>query len=117
MLVGVPSEIKEQESRVGLTPSSVKKLVNYGNEVLIQNNAGFGAGFENSEYEQVGAKIVRDATSIFNNAVRSRKINIFKYAWTFFYFRKRLYAFYSFFSNNYYLTIFNFTNKFSSNDI
>ena len=59
MLVGVPSEIKEQESRVGLTPYLVfKNLVNYGNEVLIQDNAGFGAGFENSDYEQAGAKIV-----------------------------------------------------------
>jgi len=68
MLVGVPSEIKEQESRVGLTPFSVRELVNHGNNVLIQDQAGFGAGFENNDYEQAGAKIVKDAGDIFNDA-------------------------------------------------
>ncbi len=68
MLIGVPSEIKEQESRVGLTPYSVRELVNHGNEVLIQDDAGFSAGFENSDYEQAGAKIVKDAGDIFNDS-------------------------------------------------
>ena len=45
MLIGVPSEIKPQESRVGLTPKSVQELVNHGHKVLIQDKAGFGAGF------------------------------------------------------------------------
>ena len=47
MLIGVPSEIKAQESRVGLTPASVKELVNHGHKILVQDQAGFGAGFEN----------------------------------------------------------------------
>ena len=47
MKVGVPSEIKAQESRVGLTPQSVKELVKDNHTVLIQNNAGIGAGFSN----------------------------------------------------------------------
>jgi len=47
MLIGIPSEIKPQEFRVGLTPVSVRELTNHGHKVLIQNNAGFGAGFEN----------------------------------------------------------------------
>ena len=46
MKVGVPTEIKAQESRVGLTPSSVQELINYGHAVIIQDKAGFGAGFE-----------------------------------------------------------------------
>ena len=46
MLIGVPSEIKDQESRVGLTPASVKELINRGHSVIVENNAGFGAGFD-----------------------------------------------------------------------
>ena len=68
MLIGVPSEIKSQESRIGLTPSSVQELINHGNQVLVQDNAGFGAGFENSDYKQAGAKIVKEASDIFNDA-------------------------------------------------
>ena len=68
MKVGVPTEIKAQESRVGLTPASVQELVNHGHEVIVQGNAGFGAGFENSDYEKTGAKIVHSAGDIFNDA-------------------------------------------------
>ena len=68
MKVGVPTEIKPQESRVGLTPASVQELVNYGHEVIIQDNAGYGAGFENSDYLNVGAKISSSAANIFNDA-------------------------------------------------
>ena len=57
MKVGIPSEIKAQESRVGLTPQSVQQLTNHGHEVLVENNAGFGAGFENADYEKAGAKM------------------------------------------------------------
>jgi alanine dehydrogenase len=65
MLIGVPSEIKAQESRVGLTPASVKELINHGHQVLVQDQAGFGAGFENSDYENTGAKIIKEASDIF----------------------------------------------------
>ena len=68
MKVGVPTEIKAQESRVGLTPNSVQELVNYGHEVIIQDNAGFGAGFENSDYKKAGAKIASSAGDIFNDS-------------------------------------------------
>ena len=68
MKVGVPTEIKEQESRVGLTPNSVQELLNYGHEVIIQDNAGFNAGFENSDYEKIGAKIAPSASDVFNDA-------------------------------------------------
>ena len=68
MLIGVPSEIKAQESRVGLTPESVQQLVNYGHQVLVEDHAGYGAGFENSDYENVGAKILKEASDIFNDA-------------------------------------------------
>ena len=68
MLIGVPSEIKPQESRVGLTPASVQELTNYGHKVLVQDKAGFGAGFENEDYEKAGAKISSKAEDIFNDA-------------------------------------------------
>ena len=66
MLIGVPSEIKEQESRVGLTPASVKELVNHGHSVIVQKNAGFAAGFDNEAYKFAGAKIAEGASDIFN---------------------------------------------------
>ena len=67
MKVGIPKEIKAQESRVGLTPASVQELVNYGHEVIVQDNAGFGAGFENFNYEKAGAKIAPSAGDVFND--------------------------------------------------
>jgi len=68
MLIGVPSEIKPQESRVGLTPASVQELTNYGHQVFVQDKAGFGAGFENEDYEKAGGKIILTAEDIFNDA-------------------------------------------------
>jgi alanine dehydrogenase len=68
MIIGVPKEIKPQENRIGLTPESVKTLVSEGHEVLVENNGGFEAGFENDQYIKVGAKIVDKASDIFNDA-------------------------------------------------
>ena len=68
MKIGVPSEIKAQESRVGLTPLSVQELTNHGHEVLIQDNAGFGAGFENEDYQNAGAHIAPTAGDVFNDS-------------------------------------------------
>jgi len=68
MRIGVPKEIKAQESRVGLTPDSVKVLSSNGHEVLVENNSGFEAGFDNDQYEKAGAKIVSQAADIFNDS-------------------------------------------------
>ena len=68
MKIGVPKEIKPQENRIGLTPESVKILVSEGHEVLVENNGGFEAGFENDQYLNSGAKIVNKAEDIFNDA-------------------------------------------------
>ena len=68
MKVGIPTEIKAQESRVGLTPASVQELINHGHEVIIQDNAGFNAGFENSDYEKAGANIAPTAGDVFNDS-------------------------------------------------
>ncbi|MDA7769752.1 alanine dehydrogenase [Candidatus Pelagibacter sp.] len=68
MKIGVPKEIKLQEHRIGLTPESVKTLISEGHEVLVENNGGFEAGFENKQYTSVGAKIIDKAEDIFNDA-------------------------------------------------
>ena len=68
MIIGVPKEIKPQENRIGLTPESVKILVSEGHKVLIENNSGFEAGFENDQYLNAGAKIVKRASDIFSDA-------------------------------------------------
>ena len=68
MRIGVPKEIKPQENRIGLTPESVKTLISEGHEVLVENNGGFEAGFENDQYIKAGAKIVNNSSDIFNDA-------------------------------------------------
>ncbi len=68
MRIGVPKEIKPQENRIGLTPHSVKTLVSEGHEVLVENNGGFEAGFENDQYIKAGAKVINNASDIFNDA-------------------------------------------------
>ena len=68
MKIGVPREIKPQENRIGLTPDSVKTLTSNGHEVLVENNGGYEAGFDNNQYKNVGAKIIDKAEDIFNDA-------------------------------------------------
>ena len=68
MKIGVPKEIKPQENRIGLTPESVKILTSNGHEVLVENNGGFEAGFDNDLYKLAGAKIIDKVEDIFNDA-------------------------------------------------
>ncbi|MBX2843524.1 MAG: alanine dehydrogenase, partial [Flammeovirgaceae bacterium] len=58
MKIGVPKEIKNNENRVALTPAGVKELSKNGHEIFVQATAGEGSGFEDSEYENAGAKIL-----------------------------------------------------------
>ena len=68
MKIGVPKEIKPQENRIGLTPDSVKLLTSSGHQVLVENDGGFEAGFDNDQYIKAGAKIVSKAEDIFNDS-------------------------------------------------
>ncbi len=68
MLVGVPKEIKIQESRVGLTPASVKELTLRGHPVLVERNAGAAIGLSDAMYAASGATIVDTAREIFERA-------------------------------------------------
>lgn len=67
MKIGVPKEIKSGENRVALTPDVASKLIKKGFEVFIEKDAGLKAGFINEKYAEVGATIVEDTFSLFNN--------------------------------------------------
>ncbi len=68
MIVGVPKEIKTHEYRVGLTPSSVRELVQHGHRVLVEHNAGFAIGMDDEHYVAAGAEIVETAEDVFARA-------------------------------------------------
>ncbi|HEX9160208.1 MAG TPA: alanine dehydrogenase [Thermoanaerobaculia bacterium] len=68
MRIGVPTEIKDNESRVGMTPSGVRDLTSDGHTVHVQKGAGNGSGFADDEYKAAGAKILPDADSVFNES-------------------------------------------------
>ncbi|MFT5061332.1 MAG: alanine dehydrogenase [Dinoroseobacter sp.] len=68
MKIGCPTEIKPQEFRVGMTPNAAREATAHGHVVLIQRDAGTGAGFENTDYEAAGAQIIDTAAEIFANA-------------------------------------------------
>jgi len=68
MRIGVPTEIKDNEYRVGMTPVGVRDLTTDGHEVLVQSGAGNGSGFSDEEYVAAGAKILPDADAVYNEA-------------------------------------------------
>ncbi|MBH5321183.1 alanine dehydrogenase [Aurantiacibacter sediminis] len=65
MRIGCPTEIKNREYRVGLTPESAGELVNAGHEVWMQAGAGAGIGAYDAQYRDRGAKVVDTAEEIF----------------------------------------------------
>lgn len=65
MLIGVPKEIKNNEYRVGLVPSSVRELIHHGHQVIIETNAGFGIGVSDIDYKAAGASISLTPEDIF----------------------------------------------------
>src|SRR3981189_1930403 len=68
MRVGVPKEVKDSEYRVGLVPSTVRELAANGHEVLVEKDAGIGAGLGDADYRAVGAEIVANADGVFGRA-------------------------------------------------
>ncbi|GAB3060951.1 alanine dehydrogenase [Salinicoccus sesuvii] len=66
MIIGVPREIKNNESRVGLTPGGVHAFVEAGHTVLVEKNAGSGSYFEDADYTAAGAKIVNTANEVWD---------------------------------------------------
>ncbi len=68
MRIGVPTEIKDNEYRVGMTPSGVRDLTSDGHPVFVQKGAGGGSGFTDEEYVNAGAKILATADDVFSEA-------------------------------------------------
>jgi alanine dehydrogenase len=68
MIIGVPSEIKNNEHRVGLTPESVQILTNAGHQIFIQSNAGAEIGFTDELYELSGATIFESAGDVYESS-------------------------------------------------
>ncbi|GJF11442.1 alanine dehydrogenase [Mycolicibacterium cyprinidarum] len=68
MRVGVPTEIKNNEFRVAITPSGVAELVQRGHEVLIQSGAGDGSAISDADFKRTGAQLVNDADEVWAEA-------------------------------------------------
>ena len=68
MLIGLPKEIKNNEFRVGLIPSSVAELVKSGHQVMVQTGAGSGIGAADEAYQRAGAIISPTAEQVFHDA-------------------------------------------------
>jgi alanine dehydrogenase len=68
MVIGVPKEIKQQEFRVGLSPSAAYQLIKRGHHVVVEQEAGAGAGFPDSDYASADATVLGDHAAVFEQA-------------------------------------------------
>jgi alanine dehydrogenase len=68
MIIGVPREIKDHETRVGLVPSGVIALREAGHEVLVETRAGEGSSITDREYVETGAVILKSAAEVWHRA-------------------------------------------------
>ncbi|MEL6606077.1 MAG: alanine dehydrogenase [Cyanobacteria bacterium J06614_10] len=69
MNIGIPKETKDLEFRVGLSPASVKELCDRGHQVVVETQAGVGAGFSDEDYRAAGAAIAPDASKPWQQAM------------------------------------------------
>lgn len=74
MIIGVPKEIKNNESRVAVTPSGVHEFVRRGHQVYIETMAGAGSSFTDDDYIKVGAKILPNADLVWESAEMIMKV-------------------------------------------
>jgi alanine dehydrogenase len=68
MIIGVPRETKSHEYRVGVTPTGVRTLVEDGQTVLVEKNAGLGSGLSDTQYQEAGAELVASAAGLYRRA-------------------------------------------------
>lgn len=68
MEFSIPKEVRDLESRVGLTPAGVSSLVRRGHTVYVEKNAGIGAGFSDETYRHSGAQVVYSAAEAYGRA-------------------------------------------------
>lgn len=74
MIIGVPKEVKDHESRVGITPAGVRALTEAGHKVLVETHAGELSAFTNDDYQSAGAEIVGSAHNVWANAAMVVKV-------------------------------------------
>ncbi|MBD0355681.1 MAG: alanine dehydrogenase [Rubrobacter sp.] len=67
-VVGVPKEVKDGEMRVSMQPDGIAEVIHHGHEVVVQEGAGVGAGFDDEGYAEAGAHIVGSAEEVFEAA-------------------------------------------------
>lgn len=72
--VGIPTEVKESEYRVAVTPDGARELVSHGATVVVQRGAGEGAAFDDDEYAAAGADLVADAEEVWERATTVVKV-------------------------------------------
>lgn len=68
MIIGIPRETKPDEYRVSMLPVGVELLVKSGHEVLVEQSAGAGSGYDNQQYTAAGAKLVAKPRDVFDRA-------------------------------------------------
>lgn len=68
MTIGVPKEMKDNESRVGMTPAGVFELTKYKHKVHVQSTAGEGSGFSDEDYKKSGAIILDTISQVYSSS-------------------------------------------------
>jgi alanine dehydrogenase len=68
MIIGVPTEIKNNENRVAVTPAGTAELVKNGHQVFVQSNAGAGSGFTDEDYMLTGAEILPNIEAVYRQS-------------------------------------------------
>jgi alanine dehydrogenase len=68
MKIGVPKELKDNESRVSMTPAGARELVGLGHDVLVEQGAGVGSSIEDDDYRRAGARIVPSAAEVWGDS-------------------------------------------------
>lgn len=74
MIIGIPKEIKNNENRVAITPAGVVALTKSGHDILIEQGAGIGSGFEDTDYLAAGATIISEASDVWAKAEMVMKV-------------------------------------------
>ncbi len=74
MIIGIPTEVKKEEHRVGIVPAGVKALVSQNHKVIIQRGAGLDSGITDQEYRSAGAAIMDKAGKIYDDAEMIMKV-------------------------------------------
>src|ERR671936_3145467 len=68
MIIGVPKEVKDHESRVGIVPAGVKALIDAGHKVVVETRAGELSSMPDNDYKQAGAEILGSAAEVWSRA-------------------------------------------------